>query len=231
MSSVLPKRLFAACLLEEYDDPKSLGSCAYSVILSSAKFPRKDVLPTESALSLIALRSKSVGSSPVVSMCSCISFSLYSLDVCIASNEASPADEYAAIAVLLAASLKPANLFVAFARSPSFDVLVAKSATDDISFFNIAAASTFLPTLKALAVFLNKGENILNPCAASAAVAPAIAALPRAAPALNKPALAILPLTIAPTANPLFLINLSNRKFALNQLSGEYHDEFFSASV
>ena len=118
-------------------------------------------------------------------------------------------------------------MFVSAAISASLDDLALKSAIEDISPSSTVAASMFLPTLKALDVFLNKGVNNLNALADSAAAA----SLPIAAPAVLIPALATLPLNIAPTAYPEFLINLSNKKFALSQLSEEYHLASFSTFV
>ena len=105
------------------------------------------------------------------------------------------------------------------------------SAIEDTWFSKIAAASIFLAELKALAVFLSRGVNNLNAWEDSATAAPLAAALPRADPALSSPALAILPLTIAPTAKPEFLISLSNKKLVVSQLVREYHSASFSACV
>ena len=140
-----------------------MGNCAYSVIPNNAKFPKKDVLPTLSEIVFISAKSDPVGSSPKCSsLYFCIKLFLNSLEVCNASKEASPADEYAAIAILLAFSLNPAIVFVVLAIFKIADSLAARSAIDDIFFSRIAAASIFLPAEKALDVFLNSGVNNLN---------------------------------------------------------------------
>ena len=149
------------------------------------------------------------------------------MDVCIPSNAASPPWEYTAIPTLLPISLIFPNWFVCCASWDILDVLSTTSAIEVISFSNKAAASAFLPAEKALAVLFNNGANALNYWPASNAAAP----LPIAVPAAPKTPEAILPDITAPTANPEFLITLSNKKFAVIQLSVEYHSAFFSWSV
>ena len=131
-------------------------------------------------------------------------------------------------------SLIDVNLFVIFASSASFEPLAVTSAIEDNPSSNIAAASMFLALEKALDAFLNIGVNILNACADSAATALLAASdaapLPSAAPVAPITPLAILPLTIAPTAYPLFFISLSNKKLVVIQLSVEYQVASFSIS-
>ena len=99
--------------------------------------PKKAVLPTLSASRFIFFKASPLGANPFVLVYSSIKFSLNSLDVCKASNDASPADELIATAVLLAVSPNFANCVVCFCiacldRLANAEDLVDRSAMDEI---------------------------------------------------------------------------------------------------
>jgi hypothetical protein len=99
---------------------------------SNAMLPRKDVLPTFSASRFMFSKSLPVGANPFVLVYSSIKLFLNSLDVCKASKEASPAEEYTATAVRLALSPNLANCPVCLAMFARADDLADRSAIDDI---------------------------------------------------------------------------------------------------
>ena len=94
--------------------------------------PKKAVLPTLSASTFIFFKSSPIGANPFFLVYSSIKFSLNSLDVCKASNDASPADELIATAVLLKLSPNFANCVVCLARLAKAEDLADRSAIDEI---------------------------------------------------------------------------------------------------